>query len=194
MSHPESAIEGFYDHEQEPARTRERQAPDWGGDDLFTSTPRRRRFDHARSRQRDTGEHPLPRRTSGAATRERPATGISRLDLGTLSDLMAPVEEPAATPVEPAPAPVAPPAEAALVDPAPADHAEPAPPARTEEPPPAGRRTVTITGHPGDSPARRRPAPSLDERLVGSRPERIAAYAFGMGLLLILIAILTAGS
>jgi hypothetical protein len=32
----------------------------------------------------------------------------------------------------------------------------------------------------------------MDEWLIGTRPERIASYAFAMGLLLILIAFLTA--
>src|SRR5215212_564491 len=59
MTHPETAIAALFDHEQElepaaaPLRGRERPAPDWGGDDLFSSTPRRRR------RSRDLGEHHL---------------------------------------------------------------------------------------------------------------------------------------
>ena len=48
MSHPELAIAGFYDHEQET----ERRTSDWGGDDLFTAAPpRRRRFER--------GAHPV---------------------------------------------------------------------------------------------------------------------------------------
>src|SRR5690242_12840467 len=91
MSHSESAIAGFYDHEQEPTggdRPR-RDAPDWGGDDLFTSTPRRRRFDHSGRgeghgiRRRDTLEHPLPpRRVSGQQA--------PKLDLGIVADVLAP--------------------------------------------------------------------------------------------------------
>jgi hypothetical protein len=61
-------------------------------------------------------------------------------------------------------------------------------------PVPEGRRTVTITGHPDRVPARRRPAPSIDERLYGSNPERIAMYAFALGLLLIVIALLSANA
>ncbi|MGI8622549.1 MAG: hypothetical protein ACR2NB_03460, partial [Solirubrobacteraceae bacterium] len=62
---------------------------------------------------------------------------------------------------------------------------------RYAEPVPAGRRTGTITGHPGAVAVRpRRPGRSLDERLA-THPERIAAWAFGMGLLLIFIAIAT---
>jgi hypothetical protein len=57
-----------------------------------------------------------------------------------------------------------------------------------------GRRTVKIGGRPADfhsSPARRRPPRTVHER-VGPRPDRIAAWAFALGLLLILIAIATA--
>jgi hypothetical protein len=59
----------------------------------------------------------------------------------------------------------------------------------------AGRRTVKIGGRPAEfhgppARARRRPPRSVHERL-GPRPERIAAWAFALGLLLILIAIAT---
>jgi hypothetical protein len=53
-----------------------------------------------------------------------------------------------------------------------------------------GRRTVKIGGRPPEfhsAPTRRR---AVHER-VGPRPDRIAAWAFALGLLLILIAILT---
>jgi hypothetical protein len=201
MSHSESAIAGFYDHEQEqdPSRSRrERQAPDWGGDDLFSSTPRRRRFDrpgHADSfgaRRRETSEHPLPaaRRfaPSTPATRGDRHDAPSRLDLGTLTDVLAPVVD------EPAPQVDEPEVSGHVATLRPVEPTEPPAPARTEEPPTVGRRTVLVTGHPDRMPVRRRPAPTIDERLIGSRPERIAAYAFGMGLLLILIAILTANA
>src|SRR4051794_8392217 len=45
MNHHESAMADFYDYEQESSPARRREAPDWGGDELFTTTPRRRRFD-----------------------------------------------------------------------------------------------------------------------------------------------------
>ena len=57
-----------------------------------------------------------------------------------------------------------------------------------------GRRTVKIGGRPAEfysAPARRRPSRAVHER-VGPRPDRIAAWAFALGLLLILIAIATA--
>jgi len=62
-----------------------------------------------------------------------------------------------------------------------------------------GRRTKVITGRPDGSPRplalvpaeRRRPARTPAE-WVGPRPERIVAWAFALGLLLILVAISTA--
>ena len=60
MSESELAIAGFYDHEQ----TDERDAPDWGGDDLFTGPgPRKRRFERAASRAHRSPPWPtaLPR-------------------------------------------------------------------------------------------------------------------------------------
>jgi hypothetical protein len=54
-----------------------------------------------------------------------------------------------------------------------------------------GRRTVKVGGRPAEfhsAPARRR---AVHER-VGPRPDRIAAWAFALGLLLIIIAIATA--
>ena len=56
-----------------------------------------------------------------------------------------------------------------------------------------GRRTVKIVGRPGEHyppSVRRRPPRTVHERL-GPRPDRIAAWACALGLLLILIAILT---
>ncbi len=46
-------------------------------------------------------------------------------------------------------------------------------------------------GSPARRPARRRPPRTVDERL-GPRPDRIAAWAFALGMLLILIAVGTA--
>ena len=66
--------------------------------------------------------------------------------------------------------------------------------AEVASPAPIQRRTVTITGHPGATALttrQRRPGRTIDQRLE-SRPERIAMWAFGMGLLLIVIALATA--
>jgi hypothetical protein len=67
------------------------------------------------------------------------------------------------------------------------------------EPPPEGRQTKVITGHPGTAPRpyaavgpeRRRPARTPAE-WIGPRPDRLVAWAFVLGLVLILIAIFTA--
>jgi nicotinate-nucleotide--dimethylbenzimidazole phosphoribosyltransferase len=58
----------------------------------------------------------------------------------------------------------------------------------------AARRTVVISGHPGGLPAARpaRPPKTAIER-VGTRPDRIVAYAVALGFLLVLIAVLTTG-
>jgi hypothetical protein len=53
-----------------------------------------------------------------------------------------------------------------------------------------GRRTVVITGHP--VPARRR-VPRAQKR-IQARPDRIALWAVGLGLLLVFMAIATANA
>jgi hypothetical protein len=74
---------------------------------------------------------------------------------------------------------------------------------RALEPPPErapnGRRTTVITGRPEGAPrplslvpAERRRPPRTPAEWIGARPERIVAWAFVLGLLLILIAISTA--
>jgi hypothetical protein len=64
---------------------------------------------------------------------------------------------------------------------------------------PNGRRTKVITGRPEGgsrtvslSPAERRRPPRTPAEWIGPRPERIVAWAFALGLLLILVAISTA--
>jgi hypothetical protein len=59
----------------------------------------------------------------------------------------------------------------------------------------AGRRTVKIGGRPAEfhgppARARQRPPRTLHERL-GPRPDRLAMWAFALGILLILIAVIT---
>jgi len=67
------------------------------------------------------------------------------------------------------------------------------------EPRPAGRKPKLITGHPGGVPrplptvhAERRRGSRTPAAWIGPRPERIVAWAFALGLILILIAISTA--
>ncbi len=70
----------------------------------------------------------------------------------------------------------------------------PAPPRK--EPPEApvyaenGRRTVKITGQP--LPARRRPSPTQSQ--IQARPDRIALWAFLLGLFLVFMAVATANA
>ena len=176
MNHSDAAIAALYDHEQETARERERHAPDWGGDELFSSSPRRR---FARG-----AHHALPRTGREGVEWRRPA-------------LAAPA------PVERAPrrgaALTAPPADERAARVAALEALENYDRPELDdgfERSPSGRRTVTVTGHP-DRRARslaagpRRPSPTVDQRLA-HRPDRIAALAFGLGMLLILVAILTA--
>lgn len=78
---------------------------------------------------------------------------------------------------------------------------EPAPRIEAERPrsvafaePPAGggRRSVTITGHPGrvDVVRRARGARTVEQR-IHARPDRVAAWACALGVLLICLALLT---
>ena len=64
---------------------------------------------------------------------------------------------------------------------------EPAEPVALFDEPPAERRTITITGQP--TPARRR-RPVMDAQLA--QPDRIALWAFLLGLLLVAVAAGTA--
>src|SRR5215218_2215332 len=147
---------------------------DWGGDDLFTRMLRPRAVDDA----------PPPR--------FRP----SLVQGGRTPGEPAPAEFPSSRvgPDEPAPAGSSsrepePRRSLALVGAA-GDRLDPSPP---------GRRTKVITGHPNGAPRplptvrsdRRRPARTLAE-WIGPQPERMVAWTFALGLLLILIAITTA--
>ena len=164
----------LYDHES-PDAPRRRPADDWGIDEDFPRV-RGRRF--ART-------HEGPPRS-----RRRPVE-----DWGVDQAFESPAPEPAPDP------------EAAFADAArsASAHTEefvatevvdaPAPEVVTE-----GRRTIRINGRPGEvseiapftSTARRhRPPRTVEERLAGD-PTRIIAWAFMLGLFLILIAILTA--
>jgi hypothetical protein len=163
MSHSELAIAGFYDHELETSH----RAPDWGGDDLFTGpAPRRRRFERAQhpSRMRDAAHDHIEPAPPAHPEPRRPSSARTQ------------AAAPPALRDAPAPAAAASPA------PAPADD-------RYLEPVPAGRRTVTITGRP-EGHAPRRPARTIDDR-IAHRPERIASWTCGLGMLSILLAIVT---
>ena len=168
----------FYDQSEE------RAVVDWGGDELFTRMPRPRAV--------DTG--PPPRYTTVERHRTSPPAD-SVAERHSPPPAADPVAERRLVLVEPHPVPAEP-----VAAPDAAVHSIPAgwaPVERTA----SGRRTTVITGHPEDRHAPRpRPRPVASRQRhrrspaewVGPRPERIVAWAFVLGLLLILIAISTA--
>jgi hypothetical protein len=173
---PENATrvqEGLYDHERD-APLRRRTADDWGIDESFPRVRGRRFARHdgrategpARSRRRpveDWGADDAFDGASGAGGAEPPAalTAAPAVEDSILAEV---VDTPAPTEV--------------VSD---------------------GRRTIRINGRPGElseiapftsAARRRRPPLTVEERLAGD-PTRIIAWAFLLGLLLILIAVLT---
>ncbi len=185
----------IYDHERDAESRRGGQVADWGGDDLFSSMPRRR-SKHTGARPRRisgpvTGAHAV-RRGEGTEMR-RPAAeseaqasveaslaelvqrgSDSRLGIADAGPSAALATGPDSRPSQPGAVPVASGVE-------PFDVPE--------------RRTVTVTGQPEPRPLtreRRRPQPTIRERLLSDRPDKIAGWAFGLGITLILIALGTA--
>jgi hypothetical protein len=61
------------------------------------------------------------------------------------------------------------------------------------DPPRGERRTITITGNPGHGAAsRRRRSPAQEQ--IAARPDRVALWAFLLGLFLVLMAAVTANA
>jgi hypothetical protein len=199
MPEPEGPARAVYDHTEEeprPAGRRRRQVADWGvGEELFDGMPGRR-F------ERRGDDHRIPRggaddgrRTIKIADDEPTAAPPEVLDEEFASREEAlraraehdtvwagdePFADEADEPDEPKDlaAPLAPEGHR-LSDGVVRGGVE-------------GRRTVKIGGRPAEfHSAPRRPARAVHER-VGPRPDRIAAWAFALGLLLIIIAIATA--
>ena len=194
----------------------EDRVADWGGDDLFTRMPRPRAVDDApapRFRPSlvlvEAPDEALPERrrpeTADDAMRERAERRraltaeeamherAERLGLSLVAAQSAP--EPDVAPERAAPAADSP------WDPAAWNAATHATVRQWDggERAPNGRRTKVITGRPDGAPrplslvpAERRRPPRTPAEWVGPRPERIMAWAFALGLLLILIAISTA--
>jgi hypothetical protein len=201
MPEHEARVRAFYDHEAEEPRTgrRRRQVADWGvGEDVFDRLPSRR-FSRAESVHARRAAEPAaqsdaawadapPRPAADAEPRSPRADGDAPADdARPRSDLDAPARPPrsAAAPARPRAIPrggvddgrrtivIGEPRDedvAVAVD---------------------GRRTVVI-GARRAHPSPRRPPRRAAER-VGPRPDRIVAYAVALGVLLILIAILSAG-
>jgi hypothetical protein len=203
---PEYEVDGVravYDHETEETRSGARRRPvaDWGvGEELFDHMPRRRfgrpsdpgrRDQHPRERTgsaraedfqasdaSDASERPARASERPAASRER-ATGAAadRLAAAPTEDLGAPASAPAQD------GPPAAPPSAAVAEPA----------ARVDAV--DGRRTIVIGRSVESTSLARRPRrPRTVGDRVGHRPDRLAMWAVALGMLLILIAILTAGA
>jgi hypothetical protein len=202
--HARSARDDVYDHEHEEPGTGRRRRPvaDWGvGEDMFEHMPRNRfsRAAEGRPRERrfarEDGERHLralegeaPEATESEPEHEdaRREVPRGRVDDGRRTIRIGKDED--------VPSEIA--AVTADRDISTEEVAVPVPPSAESAP---ERRTVKIGGHPEGSleAARyqrdraRRPRRTAHER-VGHRPDRIAMWAFALGLLLILIAILTA--
>lgn len=200
-NHARSTRDDLYDHEHEEPRSGRRRRPvaDWGvGEDMFEQMPRNRfskaaeapprerrfaREDERRLRAVDDSAADAtdaPEAPGREVPRGRVDDGRRTLRIGKDEDM---------------PSEIA--AIAADRDISPDQVEVPAPPEAAPQAP--ERRTVKIGGHPEGSleAARyqrdrsRRPRKTAHDR-VGHRPDRIAMWAFALGLILILIAILTA--
>lgn len=199
MPEPEGPARAVYDHTEEEPRRRRRQVADWGvGEELFDGMPGRR-F------ERRGDDHRIPRggaddgrRTIVIAEGEVPTAEPPEVldeEFTSREDALRAREEHDAVwggdePFAEAEA-EAPLAEvrdlAKAATPEPRGSADGIVRGGVE-----GRRTVKIGGRPAEfHSAPRRPSRPVHER-VGPRPDRIAAWAFALGLLLILIAIATA--
>jgi hypothetical protein len=198
--HARSARDDVYDHEHEEPRSGRRRRPvaDWGvGEDVFEQMPRNRfsRAADAPARERrfarEDGERPLRAVEDGEPAAERKPEPAPEVPRGGVDDGRRTLRIGKDEDV---------PSEIAAIT---ADRdintdevAVPVPEKGAGVP---DRRTVKIGGRPEGSleAARyqrdraRRPKRTAHER-VGHRPDRIAMWAFALGLLLILIAILTA--
>ena len=205
MPEPEGPARAVYDHTEEeprPAGRRRRQVADWGvGEELFDGMPGRR-F------ERRGDDHRIPRggaddgrRTIRIADDEPTAAAPpevldeefasreealrARAEHDTVWAGDEPFADEADEPDEP---PLAESRDLAAPL-APAGHR---PSDEVVRGGVEGRRTVKIGGRPAEfHSAPRRPSRAVHER-VGPRPDRIAAWAFALGLLLIIIAIATA--
>jgi hypothetical protein len=160
----------LYDHES-PDTPRRRQADDWGIDEDFPRV-RGRRF--ARTHEGPPRSRRRPVEDWGADQAFEPQVEHDPEDLiAAAESARAHTEEFVAAEVVDTPGP-----KEVVRD---------------------GRRTIRINGRPGEvseiapftsTARRRRPPRTVEERLAGD-PTRIIAWAFALGILLILIAILT---
>ena len=172
--------QGLYDHESDAPRRR--PADDWGIDESFPRV-RGRRFARHDGAVRDVRAQEGPSRR-----RRRPVEDWGADEAFDETRGEEPVEDESRPPEALTEAPTA---EESIV----AEVVDtPAPEVISD-----GRRTIRINGRPGElseiapftsAARRRRPPLTVEERLAGD-PTRIIAWAFLLGLLLILIAVLT---
>jgi hypothetical protein len=203
----------FYDHENDAdlGLGGRRAVADWGADELFHGTPRRRRSSKALARERrlsgpagpDASARAMEAASREAALRRHERDGATVTRIEEARSYAAPAHdtavdaEAALAAVEDAAA------RGGIEDAAPLDlDLDHDPgfdlPVEAELAEPAGRRTVAITGRPEPlakpramALERRRPQRTAVDRL-GQSPDHVAGWAFGMGLLLIVIAVLSA--
>jgi hypothetical protein len=217
-------VRAVYDHETEDPRSGARRRPvaDWGvGEELFDHMPRRRFGRPSDPHRRDS--HPRERGASARAEdfliddepagrderrseerrpadrdERRPADrdAADRLAAAPTEDLGAPVRTtaPAEATAEAGASSGASASRSAAERQPEVPGAEPARPAARADSI-DGRRTIVIgrSVH-GDTLTRRPRRPRTVGERVGHRPDRMAMWAVALGLLLILIAILTAGA
>jgi hypothetical protein len=207
MSEHEARSRAVYDHDNEeprPAGRRRRQVADWGvGEEIFDHMPGRR-FERRAHQDIPRGDAADGRRTIVIESDDDvPATPVQppvdefasreeALHAREVHDRVWAGDEPFAE--EPAAAEDVPTdtAEFVAVDFPQADDGTPDGIVRGGV---EGRRTVKIGGRPAEwhgppARARHRPPRAIHERL-GPRPDRVAMWAFALGLLLILIAVAT---
>jgi hypothetical protein len=175
--------------------------PDWGGDQLFTRMPSRPAVDDApppRFRPSLALVDPPVERRRRPRNAESSLPGDSEDFDAAMASIVARAERLGLSVV--AERPLAPPPEGDD-DRSRASAEAPAtvrPWGGSSDAEPAGRATRVITGRPDGAPRPMRYAPErrrtarTPSEWVGLRPERIVAWAFVLGLLLILIAISTA--
>jgi hypothetical protein len=174
---------------------------DWGADELFTRMPRPRLVDDGRTPAKQRRAEPArpagAHRQRAAETRRFVAAqraGPDRRRRRTAAAPARPAAEPTASAVRPK-------RPLELVAP-PADHGLTSPgevPGAPIEPLDAASPTTTVPLRPARVPRplpivpspRRRPARGVAD-WIGPRPERLVAWAFVLGLLLVMIAITTA--
>jgi hypothetical protein len=157
-------MRAVYDHADDQPGSRRGQVADWGvGDELFDHLPRRRfdRRDEGHEAARAGDEVRVGGGEAVRGDRRREMVAADRPNELVGADR---------------------PNEIVATD------------YRREPAPAGGRRTVKINGRPGERHAsyvaRRRPPRTVGERL-GTQPDRIAYWAFALGMLLIAVAIAT---